>query len=238
MGGGKSSGSSTTTVQMPEEQKRLLGAQTDFLTGTAFPTYQKTIGQAGDVYGRVSPAVEQATNTALGVTGRTGAAQELGGLGGLATGMSGLASLFDPQYEEGQVQAALQAGRESARESQVGQNAMYGGAGGLGSSRMALADKNLSSLNAQRQATAAASARAGVQANKAAAANQLATLGSSLLTGANQTAAGRTAIAQSPQDAFAKYAQVVFGTPQASTTPNFAGTQGSSTSGKSGGIRI
>lgn len=235
---GKSSGSSTTTVQMPEEQKKLLGAQTDFLTGTAFPTYKKTIGQAEDVYGKVSPAVEQATNTALGVTGRTGAAQELGGIGGLATGMSGLASLFNPQYEEGQVQAALQAGRESARESQVGQNAMYGGAGGLGGARMALADKNLASLNAQRQATAAASARAGVQANKAAAANQLATLGSSLLTGANQTAAGRTAIAQSPQDAFAKYAQVVFGTPQASTTPNFQGTQGSSTSGKSSGFRF
>lgn len=235
---GKSSGSSTTTVQMTPEQQRLLGAQTDFLTKTAFPTYEKTIGQAGDVYGRVSPAVEQATNTAMGVTGRTGMAQELGGMGGLATGMAGLSSLFDPQYEQQQVDAALQAGRESARESQVGQNAMYGGAGGLGSSRMALADRNLSSLNAQRQATAAAGARAGVQANKAAAANQLATLGSSLLTGANQTAAGRTAIAQSPQDAFAKYAQVVFGTPQASTTPNFQGTQGSSTSGKSSGFRF
>ncbi len=235
---GKSSGSSTTTVQMTPEQQRLLGAQTDFLTKTAFPTYEKTIGQAGDVYGRVSPAVEQATNTAMGVTGRTGMAQELGGLGGLASGMAGLQSLFDPQYEQQQVDAALQAGRESARESQVGQNAMYGGAGGLGSSRMALADRNLSSLNAQRQATAAASARAGVQANKAAAANQLATLGSSLLTGANQTAAGRTAIAQSPQDAFAKYAQVIFGTPQASTTPSFQGTQGTSTRGKSSGISL
>lgn len=235
---GKSSGSSTTTVQMPEEQKRLLSEQTKFLSETAFPTYQKTIGQAGDVYGKVSPAVEQATNTALGVTGRTGAAQEMGGMGGLATGMTGLAKLFDPQYEQEQVNAALQAGRESARESQLGQNAMYGGAGGLGSSRMALADANLASLNAQRQATAAASARAGVQANKAAAANQLATIGSGLLTSASQTAAGRAAIAQSPQDAFAKYAQVVFGTPQASTTPNFQGTQGTSTSGSSKGFRF
>ena len=240
MGGGKSSGSSTTTVQMTPEQQRLLGAQTDFLTGTAFPTYQKTIGQAGDVYGRVSPAVEQATNTALGVTGRTGAAQELGGLTGLATGMSGLASLFDPQYEQQQVNAALQAGRESARESQAGQNAMYGAAGGLGSSRMALADTNLASLNAQRQATAAASARAGIQANKAAAANQLATLGQGLLGSAGQTAAGRAALAQSPQDAFAKYAQVVFGTPQASTTPNFSGTQGGTqqSSGKGMGFKL
>jgi hypothetical protein len=240
MGGGKSSGSQSTQVQLTPEQQKLLGAQTDFLTGTAFPTYQKTISQAGDVYGRVNPAVEQATNTAMGVTGRTGMAQEIGGMGGLATGMSGLASLFDPQYEQQQVDAALQAGRESARESQAGQNAMYGSSGGLGSSRMALADKNLSSLNAQRQATAAAGARAGVQANKAAAANQLATLGSSLLTGANTTAAGRTAIAQSPQDAFAKYAQVVFGTPQASTTPNFAGTQSGTqqSSGKGMGFKL
>ncbi len=238
MGGGKSSGNQTTTVQMTPEQQRLLGAQTDFLTGTAFPKYQETIGTAKDVYGQVAPAVQQATNTAMGVTGRTGMAQELGGMGGLATGMAGLQSLFDPQYEQQQVDAALQAGRESARESQAGQNAMYGGSGGLGSSRMALADRNLSSLNAQRQATAAAGARAGVQANKAAAANQLATLGSSLLTGANQTAAGRTAIAQSPQDALAKYAQVVFGTPQASTTPNFQGTQGGTSSGTSKGFRF
>lgn len=233
MGMGKSSGSQATTVQMTPEQRQLLGAQTDFLTQTAFPTYKKTIGQAGDVYGNVSPAVEQATNTALGVTGRTGAAQEVAGLGGLATGMSGLASLFSPEYEKGQIQAALQTGRETARESLGTQNAMYGSAGGLGSSRQALADKNLESLTAQRQATAASEAQARVQANKAAVANQLATLGSSLLTGAGATAAGRAGIAQSPQDAFAKYASVIFGTPQASTTPNFAGTQGTSSTGGS-----
>ena len=111
MGGGKSSGSQSTQVQLTPEQQKLLGAQTDFLTKTAFPTYEKTISQAGDVYGRVNPAVEQATNTAMGVTGRTGMAQEIGGMGGLATGMAGLSSLFDPQYEQQQVDAALQAGR-------------------------------------------------------------------------------------------------------------------------------
>lgn len=239
MGMGKSSGSQTTTVQMTPEQRKLLGAQTDFLTETAFPTYKKTIGQAEDVYGRINPAVEQATNTALDVTGRTGAVQEAAGLGGLATGMSGLASLFNPEYEKGQIQAALQAGKESARESIAGQNAMYGAAGGLGSARMALADKNLESLNAQRQATAAAEAQAKVQANKAAAANQLASLGSGLITGSQQAATGRTAIAASPFDAFSKYASVIFGTPQQSTTPNFQGTQGTSgtTSSKGGGLK-
>ena len=233
MGSGKSSGNQATTVQMTPEQRELLGAQKNFLTQTAFPTYQKTIGQTGNLYDLVSPAVGTAANTALDVTGRTGATQEAAGMGGLGFGMTGLASLFDPNYEKGQINAALQAGRESARESLAGQNAMYGGAGQGGSARQVLADKNLESLTAQRQATAASEAQARVQANKAAAANQMATLGSGLLTSAQQAAAGRASIASSPMDAFAKYASVIFGTPQASTTPNFQGTQGTTSSGGS-----
>jgi hypothetical protein len=101
---------------------------------------------------------------------------------------------------------------------------------------MALADRNLSSLNAQRQATAAAGARAQVQANKAAASQALMTGGQAGLTGAQQAAASKIGFAGVPQDVYSKYAQVVFGTPQASTTPNFAGTQGQKTSSKGFGI--
>jgi hypothetical protein len=93
-------------------------------------------------------------------------------------------------------------------------------------------------LNEQRQATAAAAAASGVEANRAAAANQLATLGGQQIAGANQAAAARIGYAQTPQDVLAKYASVVFGTPQASTTPNFAGTQSSRTQGKSSGISL
>ena len=193
---------------------------------------------AGDVYGQTAPAVQQAAQNASNVAGQTGAAQQLAGTGGLLGGMAGLASLFGPQYEQNQINAALQAGRESARESQAGQNAMYGGAGGLGSSRMALADRNLSSLNAQRQATAAATAAGQVESNRAAAANALLGAGQTGLTGANQAAAARIGYAQTPQDVMAKYAQVVFGTPQGSTTPNFQGTQGQPTSGKSSGFKL
>jgi hypothetical protein len=231
MGMGKSSGSSQ--VQMTPEQQKLLGAQTDFLTGTAYPAYQSTIGGAKDVLGQVMPAATNAANTASNVAAQTGGLQQAAGSAGLLGGMAGLASLFNPDYEKGQINAALQAGRESARESQAGQNAMYGGAGGLGSSRMALADANLSSLNAQRQATAAAGAQAQVQANKAAAANQLMNAGQTNLGAANQAAAARIGYAGTPQDVYSKYASVIYGTPQASTTPNFAGTQGGTTSGKS-----
>lgn len=235
---GKSSGSSTTNVQLTPEQRETLAVQNEALKNTFLPAYKSTVGGASDILGQVMPAATQAANTALNVSGRTGALQEAAGAGGVISGISGLQSLFDPRYEEQQVQAALQAGRESARESQAGQNAMYGSAGGLGSSRMALADTNLASLNAQRQATAAAGARAQVQANKAAAAQQLGTMGQGLLTGAQQAAASRVGLAQAPQDVYSKYASVVFGVPQASTTPNYAGTQSGSTSGSSKGFRL
>ena len=236
MGGGKSSGNQQTTVQPMQEQKDLLAAQTNFLKNTAFPAYQSTVGGAGDVMGNVMPAVTKAAGGASDVAARTGALQEAAGTGALATGLSGLASLFGPQYKEQQVQGALQAGRESARESQQGQNAMYGGAGGLGSSRMALADSNMQSLNAQRQATAAAAASSGVEANRAAAANQLAQFGGQNLSAANQAATSQVGLAGAPQDVYSKYASVVYGIPQANTTPVFTGTQGNTQTGSSKGM--
>jgi hypothetical protein len=235
---GSSKGSSATQVEMSPEQRRAINAQTDALTGTFLPAYQKTIGQAQDVYGRTLGSATSAANTASDVAGRTGAVNEIAGTGGVLTGMSGLASLFDPNYEEGQVQSALQSGRESGRELVNSQNASYGASGGLGSARSALAGANLASLQEQRQSAAAADARARVQANKAMAANQLATLGGQNITAANTAAASRVGYAMTPQDVLAKYASVVFGAPQANTTPNFAGTQSSRTSGKSSGISI
>jgi len=233
MGGGKSSGSqnTTTTVQMTPEQRELLKAQTGFLTGTAFPAYQETIGGAKKVYGQVAPAATTAARTAMDVSGRAGAQQERAGSSALTSGIQGLQSLFDPQYEQQQVNSALLSGIESGRELVNQQVAQYGGAGGLGSMRSALANKNLASLQEQRQGNVAATTRAGVQANKAAAAKELAGFGGQNLTGAQTAAASRIGYAQTPQDVYSKYASVIFGTPQQSTTPNFAGTQGGTSSG-------
>jgi hypothetical protein len=221
---------------MSPEQRQALREQTKFLTETAFPAYKQIIGQAGGVYEDVAPKVGEAATGAGNVAGRVGAELERQGAGAYGTGLSGLKALFDPNYKAQQVEAAMQKGREEARESQLGQNAMYGAAGGLGGARMALADKNMADLNAQRQATAAAAARAGVQANKATVANQLATLGQTQLGAAQTSAGARIAYAQTPQDVLAKYASVIYGTPQASTTPNFAGTQGQKTSSKGFGF--
>jgi hypothetical protein len=236
MGGGKSSGEQKTEVQMTPEQKELLRVQTDFLKGTALPAYQETVGGAKNLYGQVAPEVAGAAGRAMDVSGRTSALQEAQGGAAYQTGLAGLKSLFDPQYKEQQVQASLQAGREATREQLAQQNAMYGGAGGLGGARMALADKNLRQLGEQRQATAAAAASAGVEANRAAAANQLAAAGQQGLTGAQQAAAARVGLAGAPQDIYNKYASVVYGIPQSNTTPVFTGTQGTTQKGESKGF--
>ena len=235
MGGGKSSGSQQAILT--PEQRQLLGAQTDFLTGTAFPAYQGTIGLAKEAYGQAAPESNAAAQQASQIAAGTGALQGAAGAQAYGTGLQGMSSLFGPQYEQNQIQAALQSGRESARETLGQQNAMYGGAGGLGSARHALADTNMASLNAQRQATAAAGAQAQVQQNQLAAAQGLTQAGQQGLSAANQAAAARIGYAQTPQDVLAKYASVVFGTPQASTTPNFAGTQGATGSSKGFGIK-
>lgn len=209
-----------------------------------------------------------------GVGGLSGMAGYQAGLGQGLTGQGAgqLAQLFSPQFKEQQIQASMQPAREEIRNQLAGQNAMYGGAGGLGSARQALADRNLSQLGEQRLGTVAAQTSAGVESQRQAAANallgagqtasgqaqqgyqsllgagqtalgagqqgfgNLANLGQQGLAAAQQSAASRIGYAGTPQDVLAKYASVIYGTPQASTTPNFQGTQGSTGSSKGFGM--
>jgi len=234
MGGmGKSSGNQITTVQLTPEQRETLALQNQALKNTFLPAYENTVTGARDVYNQIAPTVTAAANNASNVAGKTGALQGATGANALTSGVQGLQSLFDPNYEKNQINAALQSGRESGRELVNKQVADYGAAGGLGSARAALASENLAGLQAQRQATAAAGAQAQVQANKAAAAQQLAAIGGTGLTAANQAAASQVGYAGVPQDIYQKYASVVFGTPQTSTMPNYAGTQGGTQTGNS-----
>jgi hypothetical protein len=276
MGGGKSSGSSSAVLT--PEQKELLQLQTGALKETFLPAYQNTIAGAKDVlYGTAAnalPAMQNAMAYAqrgsqvgqgVGEAGMFAGSQGQGGLAQyqtqvgqnlLNTGGANLQNLFSPQYKEEQIQASLQPAREAIREQLGGQNAMYGAAGGLGSSRMALADRNLQQLGQQRLQSAAAQTSAAVEGQRQAAANTLMGAGQGALQQAgglygnlgqqglaslglaNQLATSQVGLAQTPQDVFSKYASVIYGTPQASTTPNFAGTQGSTTQGKGIGFKI
>jgi|Laugrespbdmm15sd_2_1035082.scaffolds.fasta_scaffold03997_4 hypothetical protein len=274
MGGGKGSSSSAPVVT--EEQKELLRQQTGFLTNTAYPAYQRTIGQASDVYNQVNPATTTAAQTAMDVSNRSGQLQETAGRGALTTGITGqgnlagfqegmgrglfaggagqLGALFSPQYKQEQIQASLQPAREEIREQMGQQAALFGGSGGLGSSRQALASRNLASLGEQRLGSVAAQTSAGVESQRQRAAESLMGAGAGALgqagslfgsltgagqqglTAAQQSAASRIGFAGAPQDVLSKYASVIYGTPQASTTPNFAGTQGQKTSSKGFGF--
>ena len=234
MGGGK--GSSSSTPEITPEQRQLISAQTGFLTGTAFPAYQNTIGMAKDVYGRVSPAATTAAQTAIDVSGRAGALQEAGGAQSYVQGLQGLTSLFSPEYKEQQIQASLQPAREEIREQIGSQNAMFGGAGGAGSTRAALARENLRQLGEQRMGSVVAQTSAGIEERRQKAAESLLGAGQAGLTAAQQSAASRIGYAQTPQDILSKYASVIYGTPQASTTPSFQGTQGQKTTSKGVGF--
>jgi hypothetical protein len=236
MGGGKSSGSQTTTVQMTPEQQRALKIQTDALESTFLPAYTNTVGKAEQAYNLAVPASTRAAQTALDVAQRAGAQQEVAGGTALGFGLKGLASLYDPNYKAQQIQAAMQPAREEIREQVGSQNALFGGAGGAGGSRYALARENTRQLGEQRLGSVAAQASAGVEQNRALAAQQLAGFGMQGLTGAQQSAAARIGYAQNPQDLVSKYASVIYGVPQASTTPNFQGTQGGTSSGSSKGF--
>jgi len=236
MGGGK--GSSTTQVQMSPQQERLLSAQTDFLTNTAFPAYTNTVGGAKTALNQTMPAATQAAQNATNVANISGAIQGAGGAQAYAQGMSGLQNLFSDQYKQQQIQAALQPATEQVREEMNQQGALFGGAGGLGSSRQALASQNLASLSQNRLANIAAQTSAGVESQRQQAANTLLGAGQQGLSAAQQAAASTIGYAQTPQDIYSKYASVVFGIPQGNTTANFSGTQGSSTSGKSMGFKL
>lgn len=235
-GGGSSRESQQ--VQLTPEQQRLLGAQTDFLTNTAFPAYQGTLGKAETALDQTTPAATSAASRAMGTAQRAGGLQELGGTSAYLSGLSGLKNLFSPEYKQQQVSAAMQPATEEIREQMNAQGSMFGGAGGGGSARQALAARNLASLSEARLGNVAATTSAAVEAQRQQAANSLLTAGQAGLQGAQESAASQIGYAQTPMDLVSKYASVVFGTPQGSTTPNFQGTQGTtgSSSGKGYGI--
>lgn len=290
MGMGKSSGSSQAVLT--PEQKDLLGLQTQALRETFLPAYKNTVTGANIMLQGSLPYTNQAAKNAYenaasvsmaqqNIGGElTNAARNLATAGGggskniadlMATGGQNLATagteklmgLFSPDYKNEQIQASLQPAREAIREQMGSQNAMYGAAGGLGSSRMALADKNLQQLGQQRLQSAAAQTSAAVEAQRQQAANTLlgtgaqalgqsgniygnlltsglgsATAGGNMMGQSIDTSGKAIGYSQAPMDLYSKYASIVYGTPQASTAPNFSGTQGSTTSGKGMGFKL
>jgi hypothetical protein len=233
---GKSS--STTSPTLSQEQKDQIAAQTGFFTQTIAPTYTGAVKGATDLYNLSAPGVQ---NAAQNLASTANQAQKTFGETGesaLRTGVTGLESLFNPDYESNQIAAALAPAQSQYQQNLAGQQAQFGGSGNLGSARQALAGRQLAGQNQSLQATTAAQVQAGIAAQRAQAAQSLAGIGSGGLTSAQQAAGNVVSAGMTPQQLYNQYASVIFGTPSAAYNANFAGTQGQTQTGMNMGIKI
>lgn len=228
LGGG--SGSSTTTPTLTPEQTDLLKAQTQAFTGTFLPAYQKAIGGAQDVYSGSQSYLNQGALQGFNQAQNTSQQLNQPSLNAFGTSSTTLANIISPDYIKNQIAGNVQPILEQNREANNSLFAQYGGLGQLGSSRAALAESSLGGLNQARLNAAATGAIANITGQQIGAAGTLGQMGFQGLgtaQGANQAA---VQFANAPTDLYSKYASILYGTPQ-SATPNFAGTQGSTTSG-------
>jgi hypothetical protein len=233
---GKSSGSSAPVLT--QEQKDAIKAQTEMLTGTILPAYKSAVGGATDIYNKNAGGVLNAAQNLAGVAGQ--AQQTLGETGesALRTGVSGLESLFNPDYERNQIMSALAPAQAQYAQNIAGQEAQFGGAGGLGSARQALAGRQAAGANQAMMAKTAADVQAQIAAQRAGVGSQLAQLGQGGIGQALGAAGQQVSAAMTPQDFYNKYAGIIFGTPSGSYTPDFRGTQGTNTSKTDYGISL
>ena len=237
MGSGKSSGSQSSQAQLTPEQIQTINLQNQFLQ-SYLPTLQQAATGAQGVYQNV------AGNTAneAGLTQNTANAAGLQQLGtggqALNAGVSGLQSLFSPQYEQQQVMGALAPAEFEAQQANVGSNAGFAGAGEAGSARNAIANQATQALQQQMLGSTAANVESGITAGRAQAASALGQLGTANLGAATGTVGQGLSATGAPLSLYNQYASTIYGAP--SQTPNYTGTQGSqqSGSGKSSGFRI
>ena len=146
--------------------------------------------------------------------------------------------MFNPDYEANQIQAALAPAQAQYQQNVANQAAQFGGTGNLGSARQALAGRALAGQTQAQEAATAAQIQKDIAAQRLQAATTLAGLGQGGLGQAVSAAGTQVSAAMTPQDLYNKYASVIFGTPSASYTPNFAGTQGTTSTGSNTGISL
>jgi hypothetical protein len=231
---GKSS--STTTPTLSDEQKAQIKAQTDFFTGTIAPTYTGAVKGATDVYNQNAGGVLNAAQNLAGTARQAQGALGETGESALRTGIGGLESLFNPDYEANQIKSALAPAQAAYAKNVADQQAQFGGTGNLGSARQALAGRQLAGQNEALMAKTAADIQRDVAAQRAGVGTTLAQLGQGGI-GQSLGAAGQgVTAAMTPQQLYNQYASVIFGTPAASYTSN--APFGSSSSGTNMGIKI
>ena len=215
----------TSTPTLTPEQSRYLGAQTDFFTNTIAPTYRNAVSGATDVYNQTAPGYQAAAQNYGQIAGQAQNVLGQTGESALRSGISGLQNINSPEYIKQQLAAVLNPAQAQYEQNAANQGMRFGGAGQMGSQRQAIADRQLAGMNQAIQQQGAAQVMNQLNAQQLQANQSLAGFGQQGLTGAQAAAANQLTAAGAPQDLYNKYASVIFGTPAASYSPNFAGTQ-------------
>jgi len=234
---GKGGGTTYTTPQLTDEQRAQVRAQNEFFTGTIAPAYQGAVKGATDLYNQGSGGV---TNAAQNLAGTAGQVQNTAGSVGesaLRTGVSGLESLFSPEYAQEQLNAAMAPAELQYQQNLADQEARFGAAGQLGSARQALAGRQLAGTTQATQAATAANILRDISAQRAQVGTSLAGIGSGGLGQALGAAQTGVTAAMTPQQLYNQYASVIFGTPSSAYNLGPTGTNTTS-SNYNFGIKI
>lgn len=221
---GKGGSTTYTTPQLTDEQRQQIQAQNELFTSTIAPNIKEAVSGASNLYNTSAGGVKNAAQNLAGTASQVGQTAGETGESALRTGITGLQSLFSPEYAQEQLNAAMAPAQAQYQQNLISQQAQFGGTGNLGSARQALAERQLAGQTQSAQAATAASILKDITAQRADAAGKLSALGQAGLgqaLGAAQTGVGA---AMTPQDYFNKYLAGPYGAPTASYALGPTGT--------------
>lgn len=227
-----------TTPTLSPEQQQMQATQLDLFKNYLAPAYAGLIGQGQTMYNQNIGGVTNAGQNLAGVGRQVQQTAGETGESALRTGVAGLESLFNPDYERNQIAAAMAPAQAQYQQNIANQQAQFGGAGNLGSARQALAGQQLAGQAQSLQAQTAAQIQQNIANQRAGVGAQLASIGQSGLGQSLQGAQAAVGASQLPMNAFAQLAGIYQGVPIQAGVPNFGGTQGQTQTGSKFGISI
>ena len=232
---GKSGGTTYTTPELTPEQRQQIQAQNELFTGTIAPNIRGAVQGATNLYQSNAPGVLNAAQNLAGTASQAGLTLGETGENALRTGITGLETLFGKDYERQQLEAAMAPAQMQYQKNLQDLSAQFGGAGGLGSARNALAAQQLAGSTQAAQAATAANILKDINAQRLQAGSTLAQLGQGGLGQAIGAAGQGITAAMTPQDYFNKYLAGPYGAPTASYA---LGPYGSTTTKSGYGVNI
>jgi hypothetical protein len=234
---GKGGSTTYSTPVLTDEQRQQIQAQNELFTGTIAPNIKEAVSGASNLYNTSRGGVLNAAQNLAGTASQVGQTAGETGESALRTGITGLQSLFSPDYAQEQLNAAMAPAQAQYMQNLANQQAQFGGSGNLGSSRQALAGQQLAGQTQSAQAATAANILKDITAQRASAGTTLAQLGQQGLGQALGAAGQGITAAMTPQDYFNKYLAGPYGAPTASYGIGPYG-QSSSQSTSNYGIKI